>query len=144
LTAPLLKLAGAPGFELLAALQRMGGDPVAFMQALALARPSLRQWHDRHVQQRLPYDAVVAHDLKGVCTMMGAQALAAAAHRLEAQLRRGEDAGAAATEVTQWLEPTLQALEEALAPTDAQATQAPPLLQLQPQPLQARQTGLQR
>jgi signal transduction histidine kinase/CheY-like chemotaxis protein/HPt (histidine-containing phosphotransfer) domain-containing protein len=83
----LAQLAAEPGFEVRAALRRMGGDQAAFITALGLAMPSLDGWHAQLVQQQQACDAIVAHDIKGVCTMMGAGSLAQAAHVLETALR---------------------------------------------------------
>lgn len=85
------RLASEPGFEVQAALRRMGGDQAAFITALGLAMPSLTSWHTQLVQQQQPCDAVMAHEIKGVSTMMGAQALAQASHVLETALRAGQD-----------------------------------------------------
>ena len=68
----------------------MGGDEAAFITALGLAMPSLDAWHVLLVQQQQTCDAIVAHDIKGVCTMMGAGSLAQAAHELESALRSGQ------------------------------------------------------
>lgn len=86
----LAQLAGEPGFEVQAALRRMGSDQTAFITALGLAMPSLDDWHAQLVQQQRTCDAIVAHDIKGVCTMMGASSLAQAAHELESALRSGQ------------------------------------------------------
>jgi signal transduction histidine kinase/CheY-like chemotaxis protein/HPt (histidine-containing phosphotransfer) domain-containing protein len=86
----LARLAAEPGFEVQAALRRMGGDEAAFITALGLAMPSLDAWHVLLVQQQQTCDAIVAHDIKGVCTMMGAGSLAQAAHELESALRSGQ------------------------------------------------------
>ncbi|HRD99223.1 MAG TPA: Hpt domain-containing protein, partial [Rubrivivax sp.] len=86
----LAQLAGEPGFEVQAALRRMGSDQTAFITALGLAMPSLDAWHAQLVQQQRTCDAIMAHDIKGVCTMMGASSLAQAAHDLESALRSGQ------------------------------------------------------
>ena len=88
----LAQLATEPGFEVRAALRRMGGDQAAFITALGLAMPSLDGWHAKLVQQQQACDAIVAHDIKGVCTMMGAASLAQAAHVLESALRSEQTA----------------------------------------------------
>ncbi len=88
----LARLASEPGFELQAALQRMGGDQAAFGTALGLAMPSLHAWHAQLVDRQQTCDAIVAHDIKGVGMMMGAQALADSAHQLESALRAGHSA----------------------------------------------------
>ena len=54
--------------------------------------PSLDGWHAKLVQQQQACDAIVAHDIKGVCTMMGAASLAQAAHVLESALRSEQTA----------------------------------------------------
>ena len=108
------KLAQEPALEVRAALNRMGGDQDAYFTALGLALPSLNSWHERHVQQRQIYDAVVAHDIKGVSTMMGAKRLAEAAHALESALREGRDASAAASAVGSALGAVLTAVRRAV------------------------------
>ncbi len=110
-------LADEPGFEVQAALRRMGGDQAAFITALGLALPSLTSWHAQLVLGRQPCDAVVAHDIKGVSTMMGASALAQASQTLESGLRAGQPEGETAVPlegVRTALQATLRAVQRAL------------------------------
>ena len=113
----LAMLAQEPGFEVQAALRRMGGDQASFIAALGLAMPSLTSWHAQLVQERQPCDAIVAHDIKGVSTMMGARALADASHALESALRAGhtqEQTAPALADLCAALASTLPAVERAV------------------------------
>lgn len=113
----LAALALEPGFEVQAALRRMGGDQAAFLAALGLAMPSLTSWHAQLVQGRQACDAIVAHNIKGVSTMMGAHALANASHALESALRAGhgpEETAPALADLCAALASALPAVERAV------------------------------
>jgi len=113
----LAALALEPGFEVQAALRRMGGDQAAFLAALGLAMPSLTSWHAQLVQARKACDAIVAHEIKGVSTMMGARALASASHDLESALRAGqglEETAPALADLRAALASALPAVERAV------------------------------